>query len=317
MIDGFMWCAPVRESPRDGSGRRPGTRRCCPRRLQAPRADRIAGQQHLKLVGREVPAARRDGHAALAGAQFGADDAERQRRRFGLGGGLARCARLGGCCGARSGLARLDLLDLGAQRLKVVGSGIAAQRFLDLGCACFQDLAGVFEVCRRCDGRTLLDGLDGLGQARRLRFEALQAGIEALLVGLVVHGLVAQGHENAEADQPEPHQALHHHGGGRAPGAAGCSWLASRNRRRQRKRLHRLGGGRLVCVVGGHAVAGPLEANLPCAVIRVQFPGRASQREQRIAQGHGAEVQVRRRQRQRIQLDHRVRRLAQAGSRCA
>src|SRR3546814_8671085 len=27
MIDGFMWCAPVRESPRDGSGRRPGTRR--------------------------------------------------------------------------------------------------------------------------------------------------------------------------------------------------------------------------------------------------------------------------------------------------
>jgi hypothetical protein len=34
------------------------------------------------------PAARRDGHAALAGAQFGADDAERQWRRFGLAVGL-------------------------------------------------------------------------------------------------------------------------------------------------------------------------------------------------------------------------------------
>ena len=33
--------------------------------LQAPRADRIPGQQHLKLGGREVPDARRDGHAAL------------------------------------------------------------------------------------------------------------------------------------------------------------------------------------------------------------------------------------------------------------
>jgi hypothetical protein len=80
-------------------------------RLQAPRADRITGQQHLKLVGREVPIARRDGHAALAGAQFGADDAERQRRRFGLAAGLLG-ARLGGCCGTRGGLARLDLLDL-------------------------------------------------------------------------------------------------------------------------------------------------------------------------------------------------------------
>src|SRR3546814_113640 len=154
-------------------------------------------------------------------AQFGADDAERQRWRFGLSGGLARCARLGGCCGARngrSGLARLDLLDLRAQRLKVVGSGIAAQRFLNLGSACFQDLAGVFEVCRRCDGRTLLDGLDRLDQARRPGFQALQAGIEPFLVGLVVHGLVAQGYEDAEADQPEPQKALHHHGGGRAPG---------------------------------------------------------------------------------------------------
>jgi hypothetical protein len=93
------------------------------------------------------------------------------------GGGLAWCARLGGCCGTRGGLARLDLLDLRAQRLKVVGGGIAAQRFLDLGGARFQDLAGVFEVSRRCDGRTLLDGLDGLGQAaacasRRCRRES-------------------------------------------------------------------------------------------------------------------------------------------------
>ena len=30
---------------------------------------------------------------------------------------------------ARATLARLDLIDLGAQRLKVFGSGIAAQRF--------------------------------------------------------------------------------------------------------------------------------------------------------------------------------------------
>ncbi|KKD57465.1 hypothetical protein VM57_07030 [Stenotrophomonas maltophilia] len=44
----------------------------------------------------------------------------------------------------------------------------------------------------------------------------------------------------------------------------------------------------------------------------MQFPGRASQGEQRIAQGHGAEMQVRRRQRQCVQLDHRARRLAQA-----
>ena len=105
------------------------------------------------------------------------------------------------------------MLDFGAQCLKVVGGGIGAQRFLDLGRACFQDLAGVFEVCRRGDGWTLLDGLDGLGQACCLRFEALQAGIEALLVGLVVHRLVAEGNEDTEADQPEPHQALHHHGG--------------------------------------------------------------------------------------------------------
>ena len=74
-------------------------------------------------------------------------------------------------------------------------------------------MADVFEIRRRCDGRTLLDGLDGLGQACCLRFEALQAGIEALLVGLVVHRLVTQGNEDTEADQPEPHQALHHHGG--------------------------------------------------------------------------------------------------------
>ena len=33
------------------------------------------------------------------------------------------------------------------------------------------------------------------------------------------------------------------------------------------------------------------EADLPRAVIRVQFPGRTSQGEQRIAQGHGTEVQ--------------------------
>ena len=56
------------------------------------------------------------------GAQFGPGNAEWQRRRF----GLAWCARLGGCCGTRSGLACLDLLDLRAQRLKVVGSCMAA-----------------------------------------------------------------------------------------------------------------------------------------------------------------------------------------------
>lgn len=78
------------------------------------------------------------------------------------------------------------MLDLGAQRLKVVSSGIAAQRFLDLNSARFQEFAGVFEFCRRCDRWTLLDGLNGLGQARRLRFEMLQAGIKPLLVGLLV-----------------------------------------------------------------------------------------------------------------------------------
>jgi hypothetical protein len=67
-----------------------------------------------------------------------------------------------------------------------------------------------------------------------------------------------------------------------------------------------------VAVGTGVVVAGPLEANLPRAVIRVQLPGRTSQREQRIAQGHGAEVQVCRRQRQRVQLDHSMRVLAQA-----
>jgi len=99
----------------------------------------------------------------------------------------------------------LDLLDFRTKRLKVFGSGIAAQRCLDLGGACFQAFAGIFEVCRCCDDWTLLDGLNGLGQAHRLRFETLQAGIKQRLVGLVVHGLVAQGSENAEADQPEPH----------------------------------------------------------------------------------------------------------------
>ena len=131
----------------------------------------------MKLVGREVPVIRCDGQAALAGAKFGADDAERQWQRFRLGVRPARCARLSGCCGARNGLARLDLLDFRAQRLKVVSSGIAAQRCLDLGSACFQEFAGVFKVCRRCDGWTLLDGLNGLGQTYRLRFETLQAGV--------------------------------------------------------------------------------------------------------------------------------------------
>src|SRR3546814_18308379 len=89
--------------------------------------------------------------------------------------------------------------------------------FLNLGSACFQDLAGVFEVRRRCDGRTLLDSLDRLDQARRPGFQALQAGIQPFLVGLVVHGLVAQGYGDAEADQPEPQKTLHQHDGGRAP----------------------------------------------------------------------------------------------------
>ena len=74
------------------------------------------------------------------------------------------------------------------------------------------------QVCRRCDGWTLLDGLNGLGQTYRLRFETLQAGIKQLLVDLLVHRLVAESDENAEADQPEPHQALQHHGGDRATG---------------------------------------------------------------------------------------------------
>src|SRR3546814_2683043 len=59
--------------------------------------------------------------------------------------------------------------------------------------------------------------------------------------------------------------------------AAERSWLASRCRGRQLERLRRLGGGRRGCVVGGHAVAGPLEADLPRAVIRVQFPGRSEE----------------------------------------
>ena len=111
-----------------------------------------------------------------------------------------------------------DLLDLRAQRLEVVGRRVATERFLDLGRACFQNLAGVFEVSVRRDGRALLDGLDRLGKASCLRFQALQAGIQPLLVGLVAEGLVAQGRQDAEEDQPEPHQALHHHGGGRSLG---------------------------------------------------------------------------------------------------
>jgi hypothetical protein len=80
----------------------------------------------------------------------------------------------------RNGLARLDLLDLGAQCLKIFGGGIATQRLLDLSSARFQEFAGVLEVSGRCDGWTLLDGPNGLGQARRLRFETLQAGIKPL-----------------------------------------------------------------------------------------------------------------------------------------
>ena len=84
-------------------------------------------------------------------------------------------ACLDGRCGTRGGLACLDLLDLRAQCLKIVGGGIAVQRLSPPGGARFQDLAGIFEVSGRCDGRTLLDSLDRLGQASRLRFQALQA----------------------------------------------------------------------------------------------------------------------------------------------
>ena len=113
----------------------------------------------------------------MTSAKLGTDDAKWQWRRFPLGGGPARCARLGGRCGTLGALPCLDLLDFHTKRLKALGGGIAAQRVLDLSSACFQEFTGVFEVCRRCDGRTLLDGLNGLGQARRLRFETLQAEI--------------------------------------------------------------------------------------------------------------------------------------------
>lgn len=77
MIDGFMSCAPIRNRHTAGlvAGLEHGG--VALDRLQAPRADHIAWKQHLKPIGREVPAARRDGQAALAGAKFDADNAER------------------------------------------------------------------------------------------------------------------------------------------------------------------------------------------------------------------------------------------------
>ena len=61
---------------------------------------------------------------------------------------------------------------------------------------------------------------------------------------------------------------------------------------------------------GSRTASRLLKANLPGPFIRVQFPGRAGQGEQRIAQGHGAKMQVRRRQRERIQLGHGAGRFA-------
>ena len=107
----------------------------------------------------------------LIAAAFGANDAERQRRRFGLdGGGLVRRARLGGCCGTRRRLVRFDLLDLRSQRLKVAGSGVACQGLLDLGNARLQGLAGVLQACGCCGRGPLLQVLSGLGQPGHLRF---------------------------------------------------------------------------------------------------------------------------------------------------
>ena len=83
--------------------------------------------------------------------------------------------RSGAGGGTRGGLARLDLLDLRAKRLEVVGRCVATERFLDLGRACFQDLAGVFEVSVRRDGRALLDGLDRLGQRGHGRQQSREA----------------------------------------------------------------------------------------------------------------------------------------------
>ncbi|MNR31268.1 hypothetical protein D3C85_1487680 [compost metagenome] len=87
-----------------------------------------------------------------------------------------------------------------------------------MGNARLQSLTGILQSCGGRGCGPLLQGLGGLSQTGYLRFEALQAGIEPLLVSQVAHRLVAQDYENAEADQPKPEQALHHHGGGQAPG---------------------------------------------------------------------------------------------------
>src|SRR3546814_18908235 len=81
-------------------------------RLQAPRADRIAGQQHVNLVGSELARRWCNGKAALAGSQFGTHDAERQRERLRFGGGLAWRSeerRVGKGCAVR--------VDLGGRRI--------------------------------------------------------------------------------------------------------------------------------------------------------------------------------------------------------
>lgn len=149
-------------------------------RMQVPRADRIAGQQHLNLVGSEFACRWCDGKAALAGPQFDAHDAERQRGRLGFGDSLARWTRLRRYWGTNRRLSHLDLLDLGTQRQQIVIGGMATQRLFDLRDAGFQRLPGVLQARRGCGGWPLLCGLDQPGY---LCFEPLQAGIDPFLVG--------------------------------------------------------------------------------------------------------------------------------------
>ena len=69
-----------------------------------------------------------------------------------------------------------------------------------------ENLTRVEDILRELGSN--LEKLEGQAEVAQ-RFQALQAGIQPILVGLIAHRQVAQRHDDTEADQPKPEQALY------------------------------------------------------------------------------------------------------------